>query len=321
MVAPSSFSDIARELAQSSLAQGSNDTRGGPGRRALIAAALLALLAHLAFLRSGPLWLPWLSPPRSPAPVELNPVDPAKLEAIRKSWRERERALLLNKDKSAPLETVKAPEDARYSSDRDIRVEKEQRARDTNVVPQPGANGSRDADSRARRAPRPVPRVGDLGVKLPAPSGETPLPPQARRGGDQALLDDSLPVGGENLLNARESVFYSFYARLYEAIGPIWQSGINETGPGAPVNEGDYTTIVDVVFDAEGRLLEIRQLRGSGVRVFDEAVFRAWRRVGRFPNPPRGLLDAEGRVHTAWTFNVRVHRGFGMQFLPPQRRE
>jgi TonB family protein len=138
-------------------------------------------------------------------------------------------------------------------------------------------------------------------------------------GGDQAILDKNLPQGSQNMLNAEESVYYSFYSRMYEAIAPVWQSRIREVAPTQRVNAGDYSTVVDVVLDKEGNLITVKVIRQSGVPAFDEAVNTALQRTGHFPNPPKDLLNEAGEIHTGWTFTVSLQQGTGLNYLPPER--
>lgn len=292
---------------------------------------LLALLWHAIILWLRPAWTPPLSPPR----VEVKQVDPRKLEAIRQKWRQMEKnepkQLLLNKDRSKPKEDVPPPDDARYMSDRNIRVKKEQRARDSQVIPRPGQQARPQQKQQQPRSRTMPPALNQLGVPMglsqnkPQPTRKAqpapdPDPPQnSTPGGDQSILDKNLPEGSENLLNAQESVYYSFYARIYESVGPIWESQIRQVPARRRVQQGEYSTTVDIVLDREGNLLEIRWIRTSGIPEFDAAVSNSWRRVGRFPNPPHGLLDARDQVHTGWTFTVQVGQGFNLQYLPPER--
>ncbi len=267
--------------------------------------------------------------------MEIHSVDPAKLEAIREQWKQRSDPKRLLLDRSQ-REAAEPPVDARYFSDRNIRVEKEQRARSTQVIPKPGAGPGQDQRTAARQEP-PKPRyrvqklggLGNLGVPLllttPPPMKDAPqevarAEPTRAGGGDQETLEDRLPEGSQNLLNAQESVYYSFYARLYEAVGPLWQSRVREVPAIRRVVPGDYVTVVDVVFDRYGNLIGVRRLQTSGIPEFDQAAESVWRRVSRFPNPPRDLLDARGEVHTGWTFTVRMTRGFQWNYLPPERR-
>lgn len=293
---------------------------------------LVTLLLHLLFFLTKVNWLAPLSAP----PIEVQQVDPKKLEAIKKSWANQNKQLLINKDHSKESAS-EAPKDARYMSDRNIHVDKEQRAKNTVVVPAPGSQAQTN-EQKEQQKPAPksqpqtqsatLPKLGNLGVPFrlnekPKPKQDSqqdkPFEAPQRAGGEQYVDDKSLPQGSENLLNAEESVYYSFYARLYQAIGPIWSSRLREIAPGTRVQPGDYTSAVDVVLDAEGNLVEVRLLQASGVREFDEAVNTSWKKVGRFPNPPKGLLSKDGNVHTGWNFTVQVGKGTGFNFMPPER--
>lgn len=264
------------------------------------------------------------SPPQILPPVDIQQIDPKKLDAIRRQWRQR--SLLLDKDKTKPTEPLTQEEkeklkDARYFSDRDIRVEKEQRARESNVIPKPHSQGK--SHPRSKSTPRKSLPLSHLALpfnldRKPQESRSGSSAP-ASLGGDQAIDDPHLPVGGENLLNAQESIFYSFYARLYETIGPLWQRRTREAILQSPVPPGEYVTVVDVVLDPRGDLIEIIFLQRSGLEAFDKSVIDTWHEVRQFPNPPKGLLDREQRVHMAWKFTVNIDPRFGLNYLPPQR--
>ena len=263
----------------------------------------LAVLWHVFLFWLRPAWHSPSPPPR----VEVTHVDAKKLDAIRRQWKER--SLLLSKNQRAASE---APADARFESDRNIRVEKEQRARITNVIPKSGPK---------RAALRAKGRLAHLGIPISIDRPENVIPNRAADDprADQAILDKRLPEGGENLLNAQESVYYSFYARIYQAIGPVWQGKIREVPSHRRVVEGEYSTIVDVVVDANGNLVDIIYIQHSSIPEFDAAVESSWRRIMRFPNQPRGLLNEFGEAHTGWTFTVHVGPGFNWQYMPPER--
>lgn len=281
-----------------------------------IVISLFTLIGHLGILSVKTS----MFPAPKPAPVEVQNIDPAKLEAIKQQWKQK--ALLLSKDKSAIDPNVKAPPNARYESDRNRVVEKEQRARQTNVIPNQAGSKSQ---SEKRSQSKPLPKVSDLGNLSRLPSRPLTEAQSASRAGnpgqtgDQALLDQNLPVGAENLLNTQESIYYSFYARIYEAIGPLWQSKINGLAGTIRVPVGDFVTQVQVVLDQEGNFVETRILRSSGIRAFDQSIDDSWRKLPRFPNPPRDLLDSNGLLQMVWTFAVRVDKNSGFQYVPPER--
>lgn len=298
---------------------------------------LLTLLIHFLFFLTHVDW----GTPKAPPRVEVQQVDPQKLEQIRKRWREQEKNILI--DKNQP-KSDQAPDNARYMSDKNIRVEKEQRARDHVIQPKPGANTQTQDRTKPQIAPRPeikaqpkpqthahgLPQLGNLGVPFrlneqskqsPKQRAQTAAGAYSPPGGEQYIDDKNLPVGSENLLNAEESVYYSFYARLYDAIGPIWASRLRELAGSTRVQPGDYTTAVDVVLDKEGNLVEVRIMQSSQVRAFDDAVNTSWAKIGKFPNPPSGLIKEDGKVHTGWNFTVQVGQGGGggLMLMPPER--
>src|SRR4051812_33127457 len=101
-----------------SIAGADDDGQGSSRYTVWIWIAVLTLLLHLTV---SLLRFQADSVPR--APVQVHTVDPAQVEALRKKWRnERDKPMVLNRDKSIPKE-AEAPEDARYLSDRNRRVE------------------------------------------------------------------------------------------------------------------------------------------------------------------------------------------------------
>jgi hypothetical protein len=289
--------------------------------RVWLVVILLTLLFHGLVL----IIQPHLAGPMRPPQVEVQQVDPNKLEAIRKLWKQREKELLIDKYKNAPKDQ-EAPKNARFQSDRNIRVEKEQRARNADVLPKPGAKAEpKQQKKEAGNRAKPVPNLAQLGVpfqvskKKPVDQNRQRSARTADPGADQAIEDKDIPVGSENILNAQESVYYSFYSRLYEAIAPIWQSKIREVAYQRTVQPGEYSTSIDLVLDEQGNLIGIRHIKDSGIREFDAAVDESWKRIGKFPNPPRDLIGADGYVHTGWTFTVEVNETTGFQYYPPER--
>ena len=102
------------------------------------AALVLTILLHALVLK----WWPHFQAPeiKLPPRVDLQMIDPAKLAAIKKQWTG-EKALPPRQRQKSAQGKIKAPSDARYISDRNIHVEKEQRARETNVIPKLGRPG------------------------------------------------------------------------------------------------------------------------------------------------------------------------------------
>lgn len=307
-------------------------------RRRWFGIAILAVLWHLVLLT-----VPWdrilpephllLPPPR----VDLRDVSKEELAKIRNQWKQKK--FLLGQDSKVP-EDAKRPENARFESDRNRRVERETQARSQEILPSPGAQSpTRDrerkrtaqerSDPRTRPEARPRVDLRNLGVPMfaarPAAELASEAEPMARdpsesaRAADQSILEKELPYGAENMLNTEQNIYYSFYARLYQSIAPIWQSKIREVPQSRSVPPGDYLAAADVVFDEKGNLIDVRILQSSGIPEFDQAIHDSWKSVGRFPNPPRDLLNARGEVHTGWSFSVQVDSSFNWHSGGPRR--
>jgi TonB family protein len=290
--------------------------------------SLLSLLLNLALWLAFGLLGQQGSPPKRP--LEVQTVSPEKLEAIRKHWEQKQ--LLL---KAQGQKTDTPDPRARYESDRAVRVEKEQRARITDVLPRPGVPGAPGSNTRSaprppsrslpQSAPRPAPRLSTLGV----PMRWTSRPPEKTEaaeagtsgsaGAAQSLPGDRpLPEGSENLLNTQESRFYSFYSRIYEAIGPLWRSEIQQVPRNQRLVPGVYRTVAEIILTPQGELEDVRILQSAGVRELDQVVVASWRRIGRFPNPPRPLWETQGKVVMSWSFEF--HLSSGLQWSPGRSR-
>lgn len=226
-------------------------------------------------------------------------IDFKKLEAIKNQWKlNRTQKLLIDPSPQEPSDPL-PPKNAEYFSQKNIRVQKEQRAKKH-------SEGASLSPSKKN-----IPSLGHLGV----PMLQTSTSGQVQ----QNILERELPEGSENLLNAQESVYYSFYQRLYAAIAPLWENIVRETQLEQSIQPGDYSTTVDIVLDSEGNLLEIKTIQSSGVLAFDQAVQISWHKVNPFPNPPKDLLDHQKQIHTGWTFIVRVGPHFVLNSIPPAR--
>ena len=257
--------------------------------------ALLSLLAHAFIL----LWhIDWQIPKPTPR-VELQPLSTAQLQKIRKQIENR--GLLIDKSTRADEDTV-PPKNARYFSDRNIRVEHEFKAVTS------GANKGSSAPT--------APRLRDIGLPL---NLSRPVERSPSGGGGQYVTEKTVPEGSETLLNAERSIFYSFYARVNESLEPVWQSRAREVMRNNTLTPGEYVTVVDVVLDRQGEISAINHLQNSGVPLLDSIVDSSWRLLGRFPNPPAAHFDEKGELHLLYSFSVHMGSQTGIEYLPPER--
>ena len=219
--------------------------------------------------------------------IELEPKQPPSPENGKK--------LLLSH--SPTQKTEVSPANAKYFSDRNQYVKQETRARAflTNPV----------APSIEKKEHPDFSQFGPRSHDLPQPSAQP--------------LEDELTWGAENLLNTAENTYYSFYARIYESLAPVWQSQIRSSNPGHALSPGDYRVVANLVLDSKGVLIGVEFEERSSVTEFNEAVIRSVKKVNRFPNPPKSLMNAQEQVRTLWSFTVNVGNDSLLQFQAPTR--
>jgi hypothetical protein len=278
---------------------GSERNKQASNRRSVQQAGALAVLLHLAILLALGLATHLLQGSRKGASypstlyIETQPARPARF-------------LIQDRPLDPQLSQASPPKSATALSDRNQSVVRETRAR-TNL----GRLGAlRDLGKRAARfsARDALRQENSRGFESRLGSSGSP----------SSVDDETLPMDAETLLNTRQSIYYSFYARLYQSIAPIWQGRVGESRFHKPA-PGRYTTRVAVLLDREGNLKSLEILDPSRVAFLDRIVLESWNRVTRFPNPPTGLIEKDGTVRTLWSFTVEVGEGRAFQFLPPRR--
>jgi len=291
------------------------------------AAILLALIFHLGGLIARPFWLNSMAVPPISKRMPVDTVSPDQLQSLRKKWK-----LPPLVTKNLPRSET-APENARYSSDKNVRVEKEQRAK-------LGTEGGVKAKTRNTPPAAPTPpaqpkrsyqlhraRLGNLGVPFrlairpPKAMQKTTPEAQAAAGlfpgeGAEQQVREKLPEGSLNLLNAQESVFFSFFERMRESVQPNW---VREARQGVgPIQKnlspGDYYTVLEVTLDADGSVIETKIAQSSAIVVLDEAAKASFWRVRRFPNPPQGLRDPDGQIRFPVGFSFVISQDAALQY-------
>lgn len=208
------------------------------------------------------------------------------------------------------------PQDrARFVSERTQRFEKESR-----VVP--GSFGKeKNALPHAQAKEKPIDRLLSLPGRIPAPVRESVV---TRSGETTAgVLDKDIAIGSENLLNADEYVYSSFYNRMRDEVGPRWKLLIDTAVQklGRQVPRGSFRTKATIILDAEGEVVDVVLVESSGLRVFDEAAKTSILQSLRFRNPPRTLKEKDGTFHVKSQFVLENYgrSDFGTTYIPDPR--
>lgn len=182
---------------------------------------------------------------------------------------------------------------------------------------------------RAEReaAPRPAPGAD-------APSGDAAGAGRGRSGDvgiDRRLLPDAeslariaggpspdhledVEEGDATALNTQQFKYATFIVRVGKAIFEQWNpnGAYNARDPGrAMYPNRDWKTTVDVVLDPSGALEFVKVQEKSGLDFLDHEVVRAARAAAPFPNPPHGMIGADGKVHVLLQYTLLAAQAEG----------
>lgn len=130
-------------------------------------------------------------------------------------------------------------------------------------------------------------------------------------GSSASQTDDHLEdvaTGMETVLNTREFLYYSYYARIKNKIRQYWEPIIKEKitrvikqGRTLASSSNRVTQII-IILDERGELVKVQIVGESGLADLDDAAVEAFRAAAPFPNPPKGMIEEDGRIRIRWDF-------------------
>lgn len=225
---------------------------------------------------------------------------------------------------SASNDTVS--ENAKYLSEKNNKVEKETKARVSdqfkNVNKQAAQKSAPEqkkvAEQTKKTQPQLFSKTFDPYAALMQKNLQQELK-QASKGqtgakkGETSSTDDHLQGVTEDLitkLNTREYKYYGFYHRIKTQLNQWWQPKVREkvtrmVRQGRTIaSDTNKTTKLVIVLNDIGNLVKVQVLGESGVRDLDDAAVEAFRQAAPFPNPPKGIIEADGTVKIRWDFVI-----------------
>jgi TonB family protein len=137
--------------------------------------------------------------------------------------------------------------------------------------------------------------------------------PSADQPQQESTATDKLEDTDQSLmtqLNTKEYKYYGYYTRIRQQLNQWWQPKVKEkvsklmsTGRTIASKENKNTKVI-IVLDTAGALVKVQVLGASGIRELDDAAVEAFRQAAPFPNPPKGIVDADGTIKIRWDFIV-----------------
>jgi TonB family protein len=123
---------------------------------------------------------------------------------------------------------------------------------------------------------------------------------------------EDIPLGDFTRLNTQEYEYYGFYHRIRQKLEQFWGSNIQEQADkifkaGRSIaTESNLVTGLTIKLNAAGEIVDIVLKSTSGVKELDDAAVESFNQAGPFPNPPKGMIKADGKASIEWGFVVNT---------------
>lgn len=130
-------------------------------------------------------------------------------------------------------------------------------------------------------------------------------------GSSNDYLED-IPLGDFTKLNTQEYEFYGFYHRIRQKLEQFWGNNIQEEAEkifkqGRSIaSESNLITGLTIKLNSNGEIVDIILKSTSGIKELDDAAVKSFNQAGPFPNPPKGMIKADGKAIIEWGFVVNT---------------
>jgi TonB family protein len=125
----------------------------------------------------------------------------------------------------------------------------------------------------------------------------------------QAALENFIPEvkpGNQTALNARAAPFAAYIARMHRSIHRLWGFGQledwDELSGSSPFNNQNLETTLEMVLNRDGTIDKVTIVRTSGYLPYDAAAIDVAYTAGPYPDPPREIRSANGKIYVHWHF-------------------
>ena len=126
----------------------------------------------------------------------------------------------------------------------------------------------------------------------------------------RAALENFIPEvkpGNQTALNTRAAPFAAYIARMHRSIHKLWGFGAledwDELSGSSPLNNPHLSTTLEMVLNRDGTVDKVTVVRASGYLPFDAAAIDVAFNAGPYPDPPRAIRSANGKIYVHWQFH------------------
>jgi TonB family protein len=125
----------------------------------------------------------------------------------------------------------------------------------------------------------------------------------------QAALENFIPEvrpGNQTALNTRAAPFAAYITRMHRSIHQLWGFGQmedwDEKAGTSPYNDPNLLTTLELVLNGDGTVDKVTVVKASGYLPYDVAAIDVAYSAGPYPDPPREIRSANGKIYIHWRF-------------------
>lgn len=158
--------------------------------------------------------------------------------------------------------------------------------------------------------------IANLGAKI-IPSQQQAATSSSK---DWAIPGDNSPTeyikgfehSDRTVLNTKEFVYYGYFKRIKDRLDVVWGDLLKAQVDrvyrmGRSIaSDMDHTTRLVVVLDPRGEIKNVQLVEPSGTTDLDDTAIKAFNKAGPFPNPPKGIVEADGFIRIHWDFVLKT---------------
>lgn len=293
--------------------------------RRLAVAGLIVLLLHIFFFI---FIAPRLELEKAePTPTEVVQISPQELNRLkRQMMKQKQLTPLLQQELHEEFKSKEAPKNPQMMAPFNQVVPEETVAGPQHDAPQKGGGAAGRQGERARqekpqeKTPSKKLDLGKLGLGTkvappPKPSQQGAVGPRGPDVPNRPVGRDAenMKRGTDNLLNAVESAYYSFFARFDEPIIRNWyflfntnENQIRQDLVSRQIKPGaELPVTLEMAIDRQGNFRKIAVIQSSGIPILDQIASNAVKKLGAVPNPPEGIF--EGKEYFVRQMQLTVH--------------
>ncbi len=303
---------------------------------------VISLLLHIfAPWRYMSLWrLDQISIPRELEPIEISdyvPKAPPQPSTERRAPPPKARPNQIAETEDAGNRELDP--NAKYLSDRNQKALKETRTKNVDAFHSGGGTGAKGSPESEKKPEEQTAQNSQTEITDPdawdnATTQSGPIKQKDWRhlslkdlgmggnGVDASASSDYLRGVDSNnrtVLSTREYKFFSYYQRIRELIRQRWSTMVRRKyekiiNKGKNPTEDEISTRLVILLDEKGALVKISRVGKSGYDELDDAAVEAFEYAAPFPNPPKGMVDADGMVRLSWEFVLTIEQTPRIQF-------